>query len=197
MVVVASCPSCGKPVGPAGVGGTCRYCNQTYEAADCPIIDDAPAVAKAARAAWAAFWPGVPGIEAPRAVHLGFWLGLLALAAGMVACLAWMHPRGANACRAAGWLGAALGGGLVVLALVRDDCNFSFSFSGLSAALLSIALMTFWPVTPTNREASRGGTAADRSGGGNKGGGADQNKGGPPTRGRKGAAADGQGKRPS
>jgi hypothetical protein len=101
------------------------------------------------------------------AARVAFWLGLTALALGVAAAVTGLFPAAAGWSQPLAWLGIALGGGSVVLAIVREECGFGLPFTGSVASLLSLALVVFWlgaAGAPGEDRGGPGGGPPDRRG---------------------------------
>jgi hypothetical protein len=53
-------------------------------------------------------------------------------------------PAASGHARTLAWLGIVLGGSAIILSILREECGFSFPFTGSVAGLLSLALVVFW-----------------------------------------------------
>jgi hypothetical protein len=146
MSVSASCPNCGNslkaPDRLAGQRVKCLQCQTfftlTGAAADGAVTAAPPAGLPASSADSA-------GPQAAKgAIRAAFWLGLAALALGVAAVVTSLFPAAAGHSRTLAWLGIVLGGGAVVLAIVREECGFTLPFTGSAASLLSLALVALW-----------------------------------------------------
>jgi uncharacterized membrane protein YgcG len=158
MTMVHLCPKCGRPTEGQGEGLVrCFHCKRTMRIEESPAAEAeteaaaAPVAAAPVEAAPAAeeIAPAVPETALMQAA---FCLGVLALMIGVVSCIAFFLPRGTGLSRIAAWGGVLLGGGTVILAIVRDECAFAFPFAGLSASVLTLSLLTFVPGTPERRD---------------------------------------------
>jgi hypothetical protein len=196
MPLSASCPHCGNslkaPDRLAGKQIKCLKCKTSFNLPG--------AGATEARS------DGTPGGPVPAesarkpvtgAVRAAFWLGLAALALGLAAGFCGLFPSTVGYSRTMAWLGIVLGGGAVVLAIVREESGFSFPFAGSAASLLSLALVAFWLGAAPGPDEGRGGRPPGGVGQGRppdfKGGPPPDRKGGPPPD-RKGRPRGDQGK---
>jgi hypothetical protein len=116
-------------------------------------------------------------------MRVAYWLGVASLLLGLAAGTFCFFPRMAGYARGLAWLGISLGAAAVVLAIIREECGFSFPFSGTAVSLLSLAIVAFWLNASASPDQGMGGPPGGPPGGMGQGPPPDRRGGPPPGRG--------------
>jgi hypothetical protein len=150
MLISASCPSCGNSLkAPSHLTGKrvkCLRCNEFFtlkKSAAADTVTAAPPAHKPAAGAGSAAREPVSGV-----VRAAFWLGALSVTLGVAAVVCSLFVAAADYSRALAWLGIVLGGSAVAMAIIREECGFTFPFAGATASVLALALVAFWLNAP-------------------------------------------------
>jgi hypothetical protein len=158
MAIAEMCPKCGKNLkAPDHLAGKRVKCLQSQTfftlAGASPVHEEAPAPTDHEETP-------VPSVHQPKmeqpdegrpaggAVRAAFWLGLASVLLGLAAGILGLFPSTVGYSRIVVWLGITLGGGAVVLAIIREECGFGFPFTGAATSLLALGLVAFWLDAP-------------------------------------------------
>jgi hypothetical protein len=158
MPIAELCPKCGKGVKApdhlAGKRVKCLQCQTSFTLSTAtPVCDEAAAPPEERpEAEQSAQREAVPAV-----VRAAFWLGLASVLLGVAAMLCGLFPSTLGYARSLCWLGILLGGGTVVLAIIREECSFGAPFTGSVVSLLSLALVALWLGAPVAPGEGRGG----------------------------------------
>jgi hypothetical protein len=145
MAIAEMCPNCGKEVKApdylAGKRIKCLKCQTFFTLNRASPAGDEPPMPTAPRSS-----VEQPDDERPvrGAVRAAFVLGLASILLGLSAGMLGLFPATVEYCRIVAWLGIALGGGAIILAILREECGFGFPFTGTITSLLALALIVFW-----------------------------------------------------
>ena len=145
MAIAEMCPKCGKRVkAPDHLAGKrikCLQCQTFFTLIGVSPAGDeipAPTVRRSGAEQPDDEWP-VRGV-----VRAAFVLGLASILLGLSAGILGLFPATVDYSRTVAGLGIALGGGAVVLAIIREECGFGFPFTGTVTSLLALALVVYW-----------------------------------------------------
>jgi hypothetical protein len=131
---------------PMIISTTCAHCKFEFKAQEprpgakvtCPRCKKSFTPANASVAA------AMETTKTTFASDITFWIGLVALALGVVAFLLTPFQLTLGVARALGWVGVLLGGTAAVIAFFREDCAGEMPIAGMVTSVLSLAVVILW-----------------------------------------------------